>query len=331
MDIAQKKVVLFICPAFFGYEILIKNAILNNGYEVDYFDERTSNNSLMKAVFRFKKDLLDKIIQKYYTNILEQIKNKKYDYFFLIKGEVVTENFIVEFKKNNPTAKLVYYSYDSMNNNNQNSTQILKYFDRCFSFDFEDVKKYPFFKLKHLFFGPDYLSNTSLKTKERQYDISFVGTLHSNRFNVMKSIFEKFDDSFVFLYSPAKWWFALNKLTNKEYRKIRWSDVSFSKLSQTEVATIFKSSKSVLDVQRFGQSGLTARTFEVLAAGAILITTNQYIKQAEFYNENDVIIIEDILKLGNIEDIKIKIENHVINTSKMDKYYVDNWVNEFFE
>ena len=331
MENSQKKAVLFICPAFFGYEILIKNAIINNGYEVDYFDERTSNNSFMKAVFRFKKDLLEKFIQKYYVNILEQIKNKKYNYFFLIKGEVVPENFILEFKRKNPTAKLIYFSYDSMNNNNRNSTQILKYFDSCFSFDFEDVKNYPFFKLKHLFFGPNYLDSTLKETQYRVYDISFVGTLHSNRFSVMKLLFDKFDSSFVFLYSPARWWYAFNKISNKEYRRIKWSDVSFNKLSQHEVATIFKTSKSVLDIQRFGQTGLTARTFEVLAVGAVLITTNSYIKQADFYDENDVIVIDNIDNLKNFDEIKKKLDNHVGNSQKMNKYYVDNWVKEFFE
>ena len=46
----SKEKVLFISPAFFGYELSIKNAILENGYEVDYFDERPSNNALMKAL-----------------------------------------------------------------------------------------------------------------------------------------------------------------------------------------------------------------------------------------------------------------------------------------
>jgi len=134
---SSKKLVLFISPAFFGYEFSIIDAIKANGLDVDFFDERTSNNSFFKAIFRVKKDLLKTAINKYYKKIMQQVLKKDYAYFLLIKGEVVPEWFILEFKKANPNAKLIYYTYDSFNNNNANSIYILKHFNEWYSFDFE--------------------------------------------------------------------------------------------------------------------------------------------------------------------------------------------------
>jgi hypothetical protein len=329
-----KKRVLFICPAFFGYEVSITNAIIANGYEVDFFDERTSNNSIYKAVFRVKKDLLSSQIKKHYDNILNKIKTKKYSYFLLIKGEVVPEWFIIAFKQINPEAKLIYYTYDSFNNNNANSIYILKHFDKCYSFDFEDVISNPQLKLKHLFYTDEFkIEENDNHTKK--HSISFVGTLHSARYTIVKNMFKSFNDVFTFFYMPAKWFFLFEKITKKDYRKISWNEVSFDKLSKKQVAQIFKESKSVLDIQRTGQAGLTMRTFEVLASGAILITTNTHIKQTDFYQEEKIVIVDDKPSDKDILNIKNKIEQPVSFNrdfaNSLEKYSVTNWVKEFFE
>jgi hypothetical protein len=331
---SKRRSILFICPAFFGYEESIKNALIANGFEVDFFDERTSSNSLYKAIFRVRKNLLNKSINKYYKQILEKIKPNSYSFFLLIKGEVVPEWFILEFKKYNPKAKLVYYTYDSFNNNNKHSSQILKHFDDCYSFDFEDVKSNPSLKLKHLFYTEDYLVNEATPV-EKIYTMSFVGTLHSNRYSIIKNIAVQLDNTFIFYFMPAKWFFFLNKVAKKEYQKVAPSEVSFKKISKAEVAEIFKSSKSVLDIQRFGQTGLTMRTFEVLASGSILITTNPYIKDADFYDEDRVLLLENINDEGNVEKIKQKINNEAAHLKPIkgdfEKYFINNWVKDFIK
>lgn len=329
-----KESVLFICPAFFGYEVSIRDAIIANGYKVDFFDERTSNNSIYKAIFRVRKDLLNKQIKKHYTQILETIKTKKYKFFLLIKGEVVPEWFITAFKKNNPEAKLVYYTYDSFNNNNANSVYILKYFDKCFSFDFEDVKLNPQLKLKHLFYTDEFELSSDYPHVQK-YSISFVGTLHSARYTIVKNMFSSFENAFAFFYMPAKWFFLLEKIRKKSYRGIAWSEICFDKLSKKQVSDIFKESKSVLDIQRTGQTGLTMRTFEVLASGAILVTTNPYIKQTDFYQEEKIIVVDDILSNKDILNVKRKIDQQAFSNkipfNDFGKYSVKNWVKEFFE
>jgi hypothetical protein len=331
MTSENRKSVLFMGPRFFGYEGSIIKAIEYNGFDVDFFDERFSNRSFLKAVFRVKKELLHVVIRRYYNKITKKIGAKKYDYFFLIKGEVVPESFLRRFKKDNPSAKLIFYTYDSFNNNNPNSVYILKHFDKCFSFDFEDVKNNPRLQLKHLFYTDEYL--TSSITGKRRYDISFVGTLHPERYMVIKKLFAKFHKTYAFFYIPAKWFFLMQKLQKKSFRRVKKEEVSFKKLSKLEVAAVFRNSESVFDLQRFGQTGLTMRTFEVLATKAILVTTNHYIKQTDFYDPEKIIVLESenseaLGEVGSKVHAYAKIEHNGVN---IDKYHVNTWVKEFFE
>ena len=148
----------------------------------------------------------------------------------------------------------------------------------------------------------------------------------------MKLLFSKFDNSFMFLYSPAKWWFLLNKIFNKEYKPVLFNEVSFQKMPRDKVASVFKSSKCVLDIQRFGQSGLTMRTFEVLASGAILVTTNQRIKEADFYSENHIVIIDSNNIELSIQEIKNKMDGaDNLKPIDVNKYCITSWVKDFFD
>ena len=127
----------------------------------------------------------------------------------------------------------------------------------------------------------------------------------------------------------------MQKFSKKEYKKIKRSEVSFDKLSRQQVANIFRLSKSVLDIQRFGQAGLTMRTFEVLAAGAILVTTNAYIKTTDFYDADKIIVIDNKDFSSGIAEIQSKIQNVDYQPKAIEKsfeqYFVTNWVKEFFE
>jgi len=239
--------VLFISPSFFGYEEAIADAIRANGFDVDYYDERTSNNSFLKAIFRVKRSLLTVVIDAYYKRILHEIQSRKYNFFFLIKGEVVPQWFIASFKTTNPEAKMIFYTYDSIKYN-KNSVYILKHFDVCYSFDFLDVEEYPALTMKHLFYSAEF-TKPGPEMGERPYDLAFVGTLHSNRYEIIKNVMRRFKYPYLFYYAPAKWWFMLEKIIKKSSRKISWSEVHFSKLTKNTVAEIFKSSKCVIDIQ----------------------------------------------------------------------------------
>ena len=55
---------------------------------------------------------------------------------------------------------------------------------------------------------------------------------------------------------------------------------------------VVRSSRAVLDIQHFKQTGLTMRTLETLGAGKKLITTNPDVKEYDFYDEGRVMTID---------------------------------------
>lgn len=58
-----------------------------------------------------------------------------------------------------------------------------------------------------------------------------------------------------------------------------------------ELIRVIDKSQAVVDIQKSNQSGLTMRSIEILGARRKLITTNEDIKYYDFYNENNIEIL----------------------------------------
>ena len=63
-------------------------------------------------------------------------------------------------------------------------------------------------------------------------------------------------------------------------------------MSKTGLIEIMCAGKAVLDIQHPNQTGLTMRTFEVMALQKKLITTNQDIVNYDFYRPENVYVID---------------------------------------
>ena len=89
----ENKKILFISVKFFNYENLIKKQMEDLGASVDWFDERPSNSVYTKTMIRIDKRFVASAITDYFKKIIEKIKNTKYDYFLLLKGEATPKFF----------------------------------------------------------------------------------------------------------------------------------------------------------------------------------------------------------------------------------------------
>lgn len=65
------------------------------------------------------------------------------------------------------------------------------------------------------------------------------------------------------------------------------------KIPLEEVMEMVAASKTLLDINRFGQKGLTFRVFESLGLEKKLITTNADIVHYDFYNPNNILVIDE--------------------------------------
>ena len=215
-DILQSKKILLFSVSFFNYEKIIAERLKELGADVDFYDERPSNSIFVKGLIRLKRDLYKVQIDKYYKRILHEIKNKRYDYFLLIKGEVVPDFFIEELKALNPNIIMIYYNYDSFKNN-PNARSILKYFDKKFSFDKKDAIEYKI-NFRPLFFSNEYEEIRNFQTNS-QFESMFIGTAHTDRYLISEKVKSWCDSnnfrSFAYYYSPSKYVFHFKRIFDK--------------------------------------------------------------------------------------------------------------------
>ena len=173
------KKILFFCVQSFNLEKDIVKQLEKHGALVTYFDERPANNNFTKGMIRINRNFLQKKINKYYKNILKSIKNEKFDYLFVNRGEVVQKSFLQKFIQLQPSCKRIFYTWDSFGNHSH-GLSILEYFHKKFTFDKKDAEKYKI-GFRPLYFTDKYrqiYNSTTPKTT----DLLFLGTAHSDRY-----------------------------------------------------------------------------------------------------------------------------------------------------
>ena len=291
--LANKKILL-ISVKFFNYEVLIKQELEKMGASVTLFDERPSNSFFSKAIIRVKKEFYKTEIKKYYKELIKKLEGQKIDYLLLIKGEAVPKFFLEFLRSENPAIRMIYYTYDSFKNN-KNGLEIMELFDDSFTFDSNDAIKYNM-GFRPLFFATDYSALYLKNDKDYKYDLAFIGTAHSDRYTIAENAkswcSENSFKMFCFYFSPSKLLFNIKKITEKSFKNFDKSKISFKSPSHSDIISVYKDSKAILDINHPGQNGLTMRTFETLGAGRKLITTNANVKNYPFYNSDNICIID---------------------------------------
>lgn len=290
MNLNGKKI-LFLSANFFGYEKAIVKRLLELGAEVDFYNERPSDSVLSKGIIRVTKNFYFKRIKIYYQKILKETVDRNYDFFLLIKGETIPFFFLKKFKEHHPSAEMIYYSYDAV----QEYPKFLKlydYFDKNFTFEPKDAQQYNL-SFRPLFFLNDY--QNSEKKSSIKYDLVFIGSAHTDRYIIGEKIGEigreKNLKTYFYYYAPSKAAFLLKKVFDQNLKKFDLKKLSFHKLKHAEIASVYEQSRSVLDINKPFQDGLTMRTFETLASGKKLLTTNSDIRNYPFYDPGNIMIL----------------------------------------
>lgn len=290
----ENKNVLFFSVQTFNLEKEIIKKLEELGANVDYYDERPSNNNFVKGIIRLRRSLLKVVINKYYSKILKKTFDKKYDFLFVNKGEVVPEFFLKEFQKVHPNCKCIFYTWDSFLNN-KNALSILKYFHKKFSFDSDDAINYGL-EFRPLFYLDFYKNIDLISNSEISNDLLFLGTAHSDRYEISNNIANWCSEnrlkSFCYYYMQGRLVYFYKKIFDKSFKKFDYKKLSFNSLKTEDLIRCYQKSKVILDINHPGQKGLTMRTFEAMGAARKIVTTNVEVKNYSFYNPNNILIID---------------------------------------
>lgn len=317
MENLEGKRILFIGPEFFGYEIEIKKEFENLGSKVLFFAEKPY--SIFYRVSKQISTRFQKRIEETYLNsILSEVDD--FDVFFLIRGEIITKNFLKSLKRKNPNAMFIMYQWDSAKNN-PNYVHLLGYFDKISTFDMVDAQTLNINYLP-LFYIKKY-ENLEL-SDDKKYDIVFFGTYHGDRLEIVKNVSQECERLRLrfrhHLFIPK-----LTLLKRLLFLKIRLNDLKYLNINSVSIDDIlenYKITKAVLDIESPNQNGLTMRTIEVLGGGLKLITTNKKILDEDIYNESNILVINrQLIKID-----KEFLDNNINIHSEIIKFNINSWV-----
>lgn len=261
----------------------------------------------------FKKNKKHEAQEKY---ILKQIKNLGHqDAILFIRPDKITRKTHLEIKKQ--TNKYLTYIYDSCR---RFPIEHLfdGIFDEIFSFDLIDVQKYNFTFIPNYI----YMEKREISDNNTNGNIFIVISI-DERFDFLNKLANYFSNFSI----PFKFIAVGKKIPQKINKNIIYSGKT---LRPEDLQEDFENSTIFLDLIRKDHNGLSFRIFEALAMQRKIITTNTSIKEYDFYNPNNILILD--------ENAEININSDFLNTTyePLDdaiyyKYTIENWVNTVFK
>jgi len=299
----MKNKFMIIGPQFFSYTNSISTDINRRGLFCSVFDELHSNTIFVKISYRLNFDFIfNKQIKAHRMKVYKFIDVNKITDVLFISPEIIDSEFLLEIKKK---SRIHLYMWDGFKNK-KNALSVVEFFNTKSSFDIFDCERYEMNYIP-LFAESEYRA----KDVKKNYDMSFCGTIHSDRPSWIGMLLEYTKEKrlkiglFLYYYSPLLLFIrlALNKCCFNLFSK-----VSYSSFSKKDIANLFRESRAVVDLTHPNQNGLTSRTFEALRTGSKLVTNNKNCKLLEkefpsriFFLEKNNFQGEELLKFIHLD------------------------------
>ena len=288
------KLLLVALPGFYGN--VIKGALEKIGFEVDLLNERPSESVSFKASVRLGMGIYDSFTKRYYCNALEKRRNSHYDVVLVLRGEYLAEDSIRAYRDAFPSARFILYMWDSLSNYPFVKKRWGLY-DSVYTFDPIDAESSGGEAIfRPLFYGMECTRAANSPNLAKNYDIATIATAHSDRPEIVSQINHQCEKAggrtYCYWYMPSPALFYYNKLLNPSFKTVRRADIHQSFLSTDEACDIIASSVATIDVEHPKQTGLTMRSIETIGLRAKLITTNKGITDYDFYNPDNILVID---------------------------------------
>jgi len=313
---------------FWHYDEHIVNKLKEKGIEAYHINigAFTHKNFGARVKNTFSKVFLGKNLKhgKRQNFIIESLhKIGKQDQILVINPEAIEERVHREIRKY--ATRNIAYLYDSMSRNP--AEHILHFFDTVFSFDDEDVANFGFNKITNY----NYLQYCPAKQQNPKIDLFYITSYDTQRLMRLNLLINKISNlniGFKTIVAGKKSW--KKKITQiVDKKNIDIIKFRTKNIPQQSLPKLYKNTKAILDLQRNNQMGLSFRIFEAMALEKKFITDNYTIKNYDFYNPNNILILNE--DFSNIEKSFFETEYQSIPQEIYYKYTLDNWVNTVFK
>lgn len=328
------KNIIFSIQKINGFRENIERELKNKFEKVKYIEsERLSSNErsiYLKIIRGISSKLNNKTIQTYYKTLVEKnykrwIADSKEicDYFFVISGGSFSIDFLKALRVKNPGIKLILFLWDTLE-----STEFIetyKEYDYIFTYDREDVKKYNF--IFRTSFYLEELKQYYIEFEKRKIDLYYLGEIKNiERYRFIEKFYDycKINNIRFFLK------LYLRKNKKKMVENYNQEIIIKKKIDYKENLKIVNNSKVIIDIKHLKQTGLTLRSFESVGSESKLITTNQDIKNYDFYNEENILIIKNIDEIEKINKEFFEKEYKKIDSKIKNRYSAKGFIEEIF-
>ena len=270
---------------------------------------------------RLNTRLFNLFLENHYNKLLENAEI--FDVFFSCNA-YFSPKFMEKLKEKAPGIKTILFLYDTIGQHETGKT--IHLYDEIFTFDKNDALKYGFE------FRPSFYLNKSLYgNEEKIYDIYYLGAYREKkRFDYIMKIVDLCEEKSLTYLAKV----FINK-KNMKKNKLKLDEKNEGILTDKYIDYFenlenMKKSKVAVEINYGDQTGLTLRSLEAIASQTKLITTNSYIKNYDFYDENNIYIISNPEDLNNIPIQFFKIPYKKANQKRLYKYSIDGFLNDIF-
>lgn len=321
------KKILYIGDKFYGYENEIIEEFSKYGKVFPIFTNIDKKHliicKILSSIFLSKKakEYLELIKIKNISNQLESLNLVKIDILFCIPNGYTSKeqlNFIKSkiFKID----KKILYFWDTLNKFKK--IDYCSFFDEIYSFDMRECKENDFI------FKPTFYSKRLKKESNYLYDIVFIAEYSMERAKIIKDILNlKLREDitkFIYLYKNFLEFFYIFFKNVKILKDLKY--IKFKRIKKEKYNEIINSSQILIDIVPQNQQGLTQRVLDSLYLEKKIITNNKAIKEYDFYDENNILLIDN--EAYHIEKF-FKTKYKKISKKIIKKYSIQEWIKDF--
>lgn len=310
------KKILFIAPDYYGFnEIVFDGLKKYSGCKVTHINATAKyqyKNWQEKVYNFFLKTFFRKNIKnlKKGEHIRNIILNDWYDILVVNAPYILSDDNLKLALGRAKHSKVVFW--DSMEKIPMQKDYI-HLFDECFSFDREDCKQYHCQEITNFYFIEKNESHFN-------FDISYLAT-YDHRIQETICIFDYFQKHNI--HAKGKiFTYPSHPITEKIPHNI---EVIHKIIPFAESHQYYQDSKAILDIAHSHQKGLSFRPFEAMGMGKKLITTNTDIVNYDFYNPNNIFVIQDINNI-DIPSSFFETNYQEVAPEIKEKYHLKNWI-----
>ena len=309
---------------FWGYDAHIVETLKEKGIEANHikigavsyenFGERLTN--------FFSKVFLGKNLkyQKRQKFVIEQLDKLGHQDQILVLNADTFDHSTLEYMKKCAN-RFITFLYDNLDRCPVQDK--LHFFDKIYSFDDKDIEKHGFERLTNY----NYLPFLSQEKQNPSEDALYITSYDKKRIKQLDILSQKFEELRLkfdlYVIGKKSWKNQLMKPFSKN--KIVFTR---KRINHENLPEFYKRAKVILDLMRENQYGLSFRVFEAMALEKKIITDNEKIKNYDFYNPNNILVLNK--DFSNITKEFFETPYQSLPEEIYKKYTLEKWVEQVF-